>query len=437
MEAQTILRHIADLRRALAILLGIASAPRLAAQVEAPTASASATDWLILFFVALILVAMVLWTWRTKWYRVVLLDRVALRASIAFVAGIFLITLLTHHFERHSETGHFDGPFESFWSITIYIFSGLEDREPESGAGKVFAALGLLIGPLYFAFMTGWLAKTMMQLEKLMPKHLTDHYLILNWSSRAVDLVRELHHPVIREREGNAVIVVLTDDEELSVKRLKDAGTGTDDIFEDFYISVGDPTAERALLNANAQDAKTILIFADERSGPHADEATIRSVIMLRRLAKERGVSSMHVVAELVNPANEQVLDEVASGFPGLLERVSGLQIRTCLMAQAVLNEGVVDFYTDLLSVSGDTNEVYVRPIPESAAGLTFREYGGRLMGEGSLEEPLIALGVQRTVNGRPRIFCNPRGDSPGAVLEAGDRLVVLAYEPPAAGVLP
>ena len=100
---------------------------------------------------------------------------------------------------------------------------------------------------------------------------------------------------------------------------------------------------------------------------------------MLRRIARQTG-KRLHVVAELINAANTAVLDEIAQDFPGTLERISGLKIRTCLMAQAALSKGVVDFYSDLLRVSADTNEVYIRPVPDSAVGL--RSMPARAMAE-------------------------------------------------------
>ncbi len=392
------------------------------------------TSILLMVSIGLMVLALVLWSLRARWFSILLRDRLAMNVCMAFAGSIFIITLLTHYFET-AENQNFTNFYESFWSITVFIFSGLEDRGPQTPGGRFSATLGLLLGPLFFAFITGWLAKILIFSEKRMPQHLRDHYLILNWNSRAIDIARQLHHPLIKAREGNVVIVVLTDDESLSVKQLKEAGTGSDKVFEDFYLCVGDPTKEHALRNANAHDARTVLILADERADSHADENTIRSVVMLRRLARQQRLDSMHVVAELINPDNVEVLNEVGKNFPGLLEQISGLQIRTCLMAQAALNPGAIDFYSDLLQVTSDTNEVYVRPIPESVVGTSFRDFGALILSV-STSQPMIAVGVQRRTSGRARIFCNPRDGEPGAVLGPNDQMVLLAYEPPPQDVL-
>lgn len=362
-------------------------------------------------------------------------ERVAVWGLVSLGLGVLAITVATYLIE-HDINENFSNLTESFWSITIYLFSGLEDRTPYRPAGRIVAALGLILGPVFFAFLTGWLARFFIQWEKRMPQNLKDHFLILSWSERAHRVIRELHHPVIVEKGGVSVIVVLTDDDDLKLRDLKDAGSGTDKEFEDIYLSVGDPTSEQALLNANAQDARCILILANDRLGAQADERTLRSLVALRRIARDRSLTRMHVVLELVQDSNQPVVEEMARDFPGMVEQISGVQVRTCLLAQAALSPGVVELYRDLLQVSGDTNEIYTLPIPPDVAGTSFREYAARVIRE-SASVPLIPIGIQREVDGRLRMCCNPLQEGICATLQEGDRLVVLAYEPPPTDLLP
>lgn len=346
-----------------------------------------------------------------------------------FLLWISTITIATYLLEREVNENFSSIP-ESFWSITIYLFSGLEDRNPYTGAGRFVAALGLILGPILFAVLTGWIASWFIKLETRMPRHLTDHCLILNWNERAIRVTQELHHRIVTERIGTMVIVALTDDDSLSVKDLRQRIDRDDAHFEDFYISVGDPTSLRALANANAQDARTVIILADDRLGDQADERTLRSIIMLRKLARQHGRDDLHVVAELINAGNVEVVDEIARDFPGDLEKISDLDMRTCLLAQAALSQGATGFYADLLRISLDTNEVYIQPIPEAAAQGTFRDYAQRLLAKEG-PEPLLPVGLQRKENGRHVIYCNPKPDSPGQQLQPGDSLVLIAYQPP------
>lgn len=359
-------------------------------------------------------------------------DKLPFILALLLGLGIVLVTLTTYFLERGINE-HFSTIRESFWSITVYLFSGLEDRTPYTDEGRVVATLGLLLGPAFFAVMSGWLARFFIHREKRMPHNLTNHFLLLNWNPRAADVVREIHHPIIREREGTFVVVVLTDDESLEIRRFKEAGSGRDEAFEDFYVSIGDPTDERALRNANAQDTRSILILTDDQRG---DERTIRSILMLRKIAREVGRTDLHVVAELSNPANGAVVDELAKDFPGLLERISGLQVRTSLLSQAALRAGIVGFFSDLLQISAESNEMYTLDLPPGAVGMPFREYAALIL-ETDSREPLVPVGVQRTINGKSQMLTNPRHGEPGWLLEPGDRLLVLAYLPPLPNVLP
>ncbi|MBW8879128.1 MAG: hypothetical protein JF614_29655, partial [Acidobacteria bacterium] len=376
------------------------------------------------------------WGYQRGWHEQVRIlwrqDRLPFLLALLLALGIALVTLTTYLLERGINE-HFSTLGESFWSITIYLFSGLEGRSPYTEEGRIVAALGLLLGPAFFAVTSGWMARFFIHREKRMPYNLKDHFLLLNWSPRAADVVRELHHPIIREREGTFVVVVLTDDESMELRRFKEAGSGRDEAFEDFFISVGNPTDERALCNANAADTRSILILSNDE---HGDERTIRSVLMLRKIAREVGRTDLHVVAELTDPANQSVLEELAKDFPGLLEPISGMQIRTFLLSQAALSAGIVGFYSELLKISPVTNEMYTLDLPPGALGMTFRDYAAMVL-KTYPDEPLVPVGVQRMIDGRSRMLTNPRRGAPGWVLEAGDRLLVMAYLPPLPGALP
>jgi hypothetical protein len=138
----------------------------------------------------------------------------------------------------------------------------------------------------------------------------------------------------------------------------------------------------------------------------------------------------------LIHGTNDSVLEELSKGFPGLLEHISGLKIRTCLLAQAALNKGIVGFYTDLLRVSENTNEVYTHPVPPSAAGMSFRDYAALVL-QSEVPEPVIPVGLRRTVDGRVRVYTNPWPGQEGSLLQEDDELLLIAYQPPGREVLP
>jgi hypothetical protein len=141
--------------------------------------------WAFLALLALALVAGGARLWRSgplrEGWNLVRQERVAVRILGSLALGAVLITFLTYLLE-HRINENFSTPWESAWSITVYLFSGLEDRTPYTPAGRLVAAFGLVLGPLFFAFLTGWLAGVFIQWEKRMPQNLRNHVLLVNWN---------------------------------------------------------------------------------------------------------------------------------------------------------------------------------------------------------------------------------------------------------------
>lgn len=262
-----------------------------------------------------------------------------------------------------------------------------------------------------------------------MPNHLHDHYVILNWNDRALRVILELHSDVICAEFGVVPVVVVTDDVTVDQELVK-RDSSKSNVFEDVFFCIGDPTSDWALRNANCLDARSVIVLANDRGGKrkHADERTIRSIFMLRRLALQRGLDQLHVVAEQVDLANTPVLEEAQRDFPGMLEIVGG-QIKTLLLAQSALHHGLSGLYNDLLSVTSASNEVYVKEIPRSAAGMKFSSYAAKVLAHRP-EHPIIPIGVRR--GKQAQIVCNPKPEHDEHILQAGDYLVVIAYAPPA-----
>lgn len=347
--------------------------------------------------------------------------------SLPLLVGVPLITWGAYLAEREVNE-YFSSFWESGWSITVYIFSGLEDRVPYTLAGHLLVTAGLFLGWICSAVATGWTASLFVRRDKKMPRSLEDHFLLLNWNDRGMDVVRQLHHEVLRKSNRTSPIVVLAAAENPHLKQLSHFGNGSEEAFDEVYSCFGDPTDVAALKRANAKKARAVVILAD---GKHSDERAVRSILALQEIAKAAPRSNLHVVAELIDPANTGVLKHLEATFPGRIEAVSGPRLRTCLLSQAALTEGLTAFYTDLLSVDAGTNELYAEPIPASAEGMSFRDYAALVVQKS--KSPVVPVGVHR----KGKVYTNPKDGEPGASLEQGDNLVLIAYGPPEHGALP
>lgn len=332
---------------------------------------------------------------------------------------------------------HFSTVPKAIWSIFLYLLSGLENHVPYSVEGKAFAVLAIILGPVALAGLTGYVASAIVirVLGSPMPKHLSGHYVILNWNERARKILEQIRNELNSDSEGNIPVVIVSDDSGVNKKPFEDA-SANGSVFEDVFFVVGDPTEERVLKNTNPVEAKAVVLLADDRLEGEADSKTIRSAFMLRKLLPKVEKPNPHVVVELVDSANMLVIDEVSSRFPVPLEVVAGSEFRTKLVSQAAMNPGFVKLYRDLLSVSADTNEAYLQKIPDSADGLEFPSYAALVLGH-TADQPIVPIGVQRDYRGTKTLKCNPRPDEDEFRLRKGDSLVVIAYRQPEPGDFP
>lgn len=357
---------------------------------------------------------------------------------LVVLASVCLVCTVGIYSLEHDVNQHFESIYETLWSMLIYLTSGLENRVPITVGGRVFAAVMLAASPVILAILVGFFASSILMnaLERKMTGNLKNHYVILNWSNRALRVVEQIHSPDLIASE-QSVVVIMSDDPQLNLEELQKRfrSDNSDNSFEDVYFHPGDPCHSRSLLNVNVQDAKSIVIMADTNEGDTVDEKSIRSLLALQKIAEECQVD-MHVVVELMNIENSSVVENIARHFPGVIDSVSGGRVRTLLLAQATLIPGLTDFYRDLLSFGKDTNELYLVPVPDASIGKLFTDYAADVIRCRS-KQPMIPIGVRRLVDGKSQLVANPRANNGGGDenplhrLEEGDMLLVMSYDAP------
>ncbi|MDH4035082.1 MAG: hypothetical protein OEV80_14930, partial [candidate division Zixibacteria bacterium] len=197
---------------------------------------------------------------------------------------------------EHEINAAFSNFFESVYSVVIYIVSGMENRVPVTGVGRLFCLSALVLGPLMIALITGLFASSFIIhfMEAGMPKQLSDHFVIANWNSRALAVIEQLRSPILE----HSVIAVVSDDPGIDFKELnRQFQKRRSEGFEDVYFCPGDPGAKMSLLNANVEKSDAIIVLADDRE-QSSDEKTLRTVFVLKEIAEDNDVE-LDVVVEL------------------------------------------------------------------------------------------------------------------------------------------
>lgn len=307
----------------------------------------------------------------------------------------------------------------AFWNIAVYLLSGLDAATPRTGVGKTIVGVMLVLGVGVVAVFTGTIASVLVERRigrrRLMPSYeLKDHIIICNWNEKGLPIIKELHAPIVHQKRP---IVIVSD--HLEAVDLPDK----EDIpeLEDVYLIKGDPTQEHTLKRANLPLAFSVIVLADPEQKHLADAKNVLVCMAIKSLCQREEGSMHNIMVEGVDPKNLEHL-----GRAGATEIVSAEDFSLKLLAQAALHPGLSIVYERLLTISAESNEVYLEPVPLAFHGKSFTEASRMLDETRSSDNPVLALGAIRD----NKIVINPRNGAFGTFRD-GDQLVMIAWEQP------
>lgn len=336
------------------------------------------------------------------------------RLIIIFICLYVLGALAMFFCERYSNRS-FESVPESFWSITVYLFSGFEDRYPITWPGRIISVLIFVLSVFFFGAVAGRFAAAFLRREEIkMPRDVTNHIVICNWNVRGKRVVAELRHP---EGKPNADIVVVDD------KLLDESELARTPGFNRVYTIHEDPIRHGTLKRARVSLADTIIVLADTQSpDPDAKSAMI-ILALLNQCQKKRP----HIIAEVVNSDNSQHLTDA-----GADETICTTEIGVGILAHCAVNKQLSVVYKDLLTYSFEGNEIYIIPpdsFPESFVGKTFSQCAQLIYEHRDAKNPVILLGIRRL----GKVVMNPKsyGSGPNREefkIEADDALIAMAF---------
>jgi len=336
------------------------------------------------------------------------------RLAIIF-ACLYVIGTLAMYFCERYQNRSFESVSESFWSITVYLFSGFEDRYPVTWAGRVISVLIFVLSVFFFGAVAGRFAAAFLKKEEVrMPKDLNNHIVICNWNERGKRVVSELRHP-----EGKPdVDIVVIDNKTLDERALLRVPE-----FNNIYCVNDDPIRHGTLKKAKVSVADTIIVLADTES-PDPDA---KSAMIILALLSECKKKRPHIISEVVNSDNSQHLKDA-----GADETICTAEIGVGILAHCAVNKQLSEVYKDLLTYSFEGNEIYVIPresFPDAFIGKTFAECARILDEHRDNSNPVILLGIRR----QDQVIMNPRKhegalDGEECRIEEEDALIAMAF---------
>ena len=339
------------------------------------------------------------------------------RLAIIFACLYVIGTLAMFFCERYNNQS-FESVPESFWSITVYLFSGFEDRYPVTWPGRAISVLIFILSVFFFGAVAGRFAAAFLKREEVkMPKDVKDHIVICNWNERGKRVIAELRHP---EGKPEADIVIV-DNKLLDEKELARMPA-----FNKVYCIHEDPIRHGTLKNAKVSLADTVIVLADTQS-PDPDA---KSAMIILALLSECKRKRPHIIAEVVNSDNSQHLRDA-----GADETICTTEIGVGILAHCAVNKQLSVVYKDLLTYSFEGNEIYIIPrasFPDAFVGKTFAECAQILYGNRDDTNPVILLGIRR----QDKVIMNPRKgsgsmDAQECRIEEEDALIAIAFSAP------
>ncbi|MBS3819767.1 NAD-binding protein [bacterium] len=308
---------------------------------------------------------------------------------------------------------------KSLWNIAVYLFSGLDSGVPQTAIGRIVVTLILVMSLGIVGIFTATIASMLVEHriggKRKMPKYeLKNHIVICNWNNKGLSLIKEVHAKIVKYKRP--IIIINEQEDAVEFPEHKDEPE-----FEDVYIIKGDPTNEIILKRANVHNAYTVVILADPKQGELADAKSILVCMGVRSICESQNTLKTYTAVEGLSPQNLEHLRRA-----GADEIISAGNFSTLLLAQSSLVHGLSKVYRNLLTISEESNEIYLLPIPKSYVGKNFSQLGTDIYARRDPQNPIIPIGVKT----EDRVLLNPK-PSNFERFQEGDQVIVIAYEKP------
>jgi len=344
---------------------------------------------------------------------------------IAWIIGSNILYL------TESSPEYSDSPFysywQSYWHVIIVLISGIEDKEPLSILGRIEISLFLILGICFAGVITAQLVsilvRKMNRLGKITlmpPKSVFKHHIvIIAYNNHFGNVIRQVNAGL---KHKNYILIVCRRGDQI---KISDPET-----YRNVLALNGDPLNRNILKIANIESASRVIILSsDNEKNDTPVERDNRS--LMKALAVLSCNPTIPLTVELKSYESFKYSQSLA-GVDFILASYFGER----LLSQAVIHPGVTEVYLSLMTLTDDSSEFYVIPVPSQLVGRTFKQ--AQLYFFDMDDEPIILVGIDRSPVDFPSSnfkICPVSTDdglsSPDLELEANDNLIIIAYTQP------
>ncbi|WP_027410546.1 potassium channel family protein [Anoxybacteroides tepidamans] len=307
-------------------------------------------------------------------------------------AIILLFGLMMHVAEPDTYRTFFDG---IWWAVVTAATIGYGDLVPKTSLGKLIAITLILFGTgflsSYFASVSAVaVSKENALLEGKLPFSKSGHIILIGWNERVRELLRQL---MLVDPFASFVII----DETLDKLPVSE---------KHVHFIRGNPTYDSILQKANVQNAKMVVITADQhKNETEADMAAILTLLAVKGLNPDIYAIIEILTAHQTGNAERAGADEV----------IHTNRLASFAMVNSLQSPGISRIIENLLHQAEGSTFQFMN-VPNELIGETFLQSSRML-----LEKQIIVVGIMRG----EVPYINP---SPDFLIEEHDRFLVLKH---------
>ncbi len=349
--------------------------------------------------------------------------------QLLLVAGVIILVAVLGGVAAFASTDAFENLFDAVWWSFLRLTDPGYLGDDEGVALRVISTVVTVLGYVLFmgsliAIMTQWLKSTLERFEKgLSPISLRDHVVILGWTSRTPEIVRQLLQARGRlqrflKRHDQRLLRIVIVAEDIDAQRRFRLRKFLGDAWRErqVFLRSGSPVSSEDLQRFGLKEAAAVVVPGDEFRFGGIGASDARAVKILLNLAVilngQATAEGPAITAEIFDPRKKTLTNRfVQKG----MEIVTGDAVVSQLLVQSIRDPRLVNVYTEMLTYN-DGCSPYVRSFPEFAGehpnALNFRF------------DKAIVLGATRMEEGEIATYLRPPADFR---LREGDCLVFIA----------
>ena len=349
--------------------------------------------------------------------------------QLLLVATVIILVAVLGGLAAYLATDAFEDLFDAVWWSFLRLTDPGYLGDDEGAALRIISTIVTVLGYVLFlgsliAIMTQWLTSTLERFERgLSPISLQGHVVILGWTSRTPEIVRQLLQARGRlerflqnhdQRLLRIVVVAEDVDAQRRFRLRKHLGNAWRN--RQVFLRSGLPTSSEDLQRFGLPEAAAVVIPGDEFrfGGSGASDARIVKILLnlgvtLKAQTASKGPA---VTAEVFDPRKKTIANRVLQKG---MEVVTGEAVVAQLLVQSIRDPRLVEVYMELLTYN-DGCSPYVRAFPEFS--------GQHPTALNTQFDKAIVLGAIRMEEGEIVTYLRPPADFR---LRKGDRLVLIA----------